>query len=92
MHWWKFYTATAVNSCCGENKPVLVGGLGERNYGKQYRQGNRVYSSNNIAMRCLSQPIGNSGGYSYLYLVDDIYNHREPRIYENYSPTIRAER
>lgn len=92
MHWWKFYTATAVNSCCGENKPVLVGGLGERNYGKQYRQGNRVYSSNNIAMCCLSQSIGNSGGYSYLYLVDDIYNHREPRIYENYSPTIRAER
>ena len=43
-------------------------------------------------MCCLSQPIGNSGGYSYLYLVDDIYNHREPRIYENYSPTIRAKR
>ena len=50
-------------------KPVLLGGLGEINYGKQYRQGNRVYSSNSIAMCLLSNPVGNMGGYSYLYLV-----------------------
>lgn len=50
-------------------KPVLVGGIGEINFGKQYRQGNRVYSSENIAMALLSQPLGNTGGYSYLYLV-----------------------
>lgn len=33
-----------------ESKPLLIGGLGEINFGKQYRQGNRVYSSNHIAM------------------------------------------
>ena len=25
-----------------DNKPVLVGGIGEINFGKQYRQGNEV--------------------------------------------------
>lgn len=50
-------------------RPVLVGGIGEINFGTQYRQGNRVYSSESIAMCLLSQPIGNTGGYSYLYLV-----------------------
>jgi len=49
--------------------PVLLGGFGEINFGKQYRQGNRVYSSEHIAMACLSQPVGNTGGFSYLYLV-----------------------
>jgi hypothetical protein len=47
----------------------LVGGIGEINFGKQFRQGNRVYDSNAIAMALLSQPIGNAGGYSYLYCV-----------------------
>ena len=53
-----------------ESKPLLVGGLGEINFGKQYRQGNRVYSSNHIAMAVLAEPVGNMGGYSYLYLVE----------------------
>lgn len=52
-----------------KDKPLLLGGLGDKNYGTQYRQGNRVYSANHIAMCVLSQPIGNSGGQSYLYLV-----------------------
>jgi hypothetical protein len=30
-----------LNSVCGEHKPVLVGGVGEINFGKQFRQGNR---------------------------------------------------
>lgn len=51
-------------------KPRLVGGIGEINFGKQYRQGNRVYASDGIAMCLLSQPLGNAGGYSYLYLVE----------------------
>lgn len=51
--------------------PKLVGGIGEINFGKQYRQGNRVYDSNSIAMCLLSQPVGNTGGYSYLYLVEE---------------------
>ena len=52
-------------------KPVLVGGVGEINFGKQYRQGNRVYDSNAIAMCLTAQPLGNAGGYSYLYVVED---------------------
>ena len=50
--------------------PILVGGIGEKNFGKQYRQGNRVYDSNGIAMCLTSQPVGNAGGNSYLYKVE----------------------
>ena len=51
--------------------PVLLGGVGEENeFGTQYRQGNRVYSSNAVAMCLTSQPIGNTGGNSYLYNVN----------------------
>lgn len=48
---------------------MLVGGIGENNFGKQYRQGNRVYDANHIAMCLTAQPVGNAGGYSYLYAV-----------------------
>lgn len=51
--------------------PKLVGGLGEINFGKQYRQGNRVYDSNSVAMCLTAQPLGNVGGNSYLYLTDE---------------------
>ena len=51
------------------SKPKLVGGIGKINFGKQYRQGNRVYDSNGIAMWLTAQPVGNAGGNSYLYLV-----------------------
>ena len=72
MSWWKFYQSTSrLNSACGENKPILVGGVGEINFGKQYRQGNRVYDSNAVAMALLSSPVGNTGGYSYLYVVHE---------------------
>ena len=54
-----------------EINPELVGGIGEKNFGKQYRQGNRVYSSDSIAMCLNAQPVGNSGGYSYLYAVKE---------------------
>lgn len=50
---------------------MLVGGIGEKNFGKQYRQGNRVYDSNAIAMCLLAEPVGNTGGYSYLYVVEE---------------------
>lgn len=53
------------------DKPILVGGVGEINFGKQYRQGNRVYDSEAIAMCLNAQPVGNAGGNSYLYLVDE---------------------
>lgn len=52
-------------------KPRLIGGIGEINFGKQFRQGNRVYDSETIAMCLHSQPVGNTGGNSYLYLVDE---------------------
>ena len=50
-------------------KPKLLFGIGEINFGKQYRQGNRVYDSDHIAMCLTAQPVGNTGGYSYLYLI-----------------------
>lgn len=53
------------------NEPKLVGGIGEINFGKQFRQGNRVYDANEIAMCLMAQPIGNAGGFSYLYSVED---------------------
>lgn len=43
------------------DEPVLVGGIGEINFGKQFRQGNRVYDSGHIAMCLLAQPVGNTG-------------------------------
>ena len=52
-----------------KRKPKLLGGLGEINYGKQYRQGNRVYDSNEIDMALTANPVGNTGGYTYLYVV-----------------------
>ena len=60
-----------------EVNPRLVGGIGEKNFGKQYRQGNRVYDSNAIAMALNAQPVGNAGGYSYLYAVE---NEPEPQL------------
>lgn len=52
-------------------KPILLGGLGNKDFGKQYRQGNRVYDSNEIAMCLTAAPLGNVGGYSYLYIVKE---------------------
>lgn len=50
--------------------PLLLGGVGKENeFGSQYRQGNRVYSSNACAMALNSNPVGNAGGNSYLYNV-----------------------
>lgn len=49
----------------------MLGGIGEINFGKQYRQGNRVYDANAIAMCLTAQPLGNAGGYSYLYAIEN---------------------
>lgn len=51
-------------------EPKLVGGIGEKNWGKQYRQGNRVYDSEAVAMALNASPVGNTGGNSYLYKTD----------------------
>jgi len=100
----KFYeTRSGVISASGEDtfKPQLLTGFGEINFGKQFRQGNRVYSSDHIAMALNAQPVGNMGGNSYLYVVkdedkeayilDDLYANRELRLYEE-CPTLRSER
>lgn len=55
-----------------ESAPKLVGGIGEKNFGSQYRQGNRVYDSSEIAMALGSSPVGNAGGNSYLYRMNDL--------------------
>ena len=83
---YKEYSPTLRQNCNGlkvangeeetEINPKLVGGIGEKNFGKQYRQGNRVYDSNEIAMALNSQPVGNAGGYSYLYAVEE----EQPKI------------
>ena len=63
---YKEYSPTLRQNCNGlkvangeeetEINPKLVGGIGEKNFGKQYRQGNRVYDSNEIAMALNAQP------------------------------------
>ena len=63
-----YQSTSRLGSACGD-KPQLLGGIGEINFGKQYRQGNRIYDSDHIAMCLTAQPVGNTGGYSYLYLI-----------------------
>lgn len=61
-------------------EPVCLGGIGNKWGDKQYRQGNRVYSSNTVAMCLTSQPIGNLGGNSYLYLIAERLNMNEVKV------------
>ena len=49
--------------------PICLGGIDKKWGDKQYRQGNRVYDSNSVAMALTAQPLGNLGGYTYLYLI-----------------------
>lgn len=66
-------TLTSVQKDNFVMEPVLVGGMGGKWGDKQYRQGNGVYDSESIAMAVTSQPLGNMGGNSYMYLT------REPQ-------------
>ena len=61
------------------NKPKILGGFGNR-FGKQYRQGNRVYDSSACAMSLLASPVGNCGGFSYLYLIQTVDIMKEQNI------------
>lgn len=61
-------------------KPKLLTGFGKVNFGKQYRQGNRVYDSNSIAMCLNAAPIGNTGSHSYLYIVKNNSEQRKERV------------
>lgn len=62
---------TGFNADNGVLVPKLVGGIGDKWGDKQYRQGNRVYDSENVAMALGAAPIGNAGGNSYLYLTKE---------------------
>lgn len=55
-------------------KPICVGGVGEKKYGKQYRQGDHVYDGEQIAVCLQAEPIGNAGGHSSLYII------KEPKV------------
>ena len=44
-------------------------GVGEVNFGKQYRQGNRIYNSTQVATCLTAEPLGNTGGYTSLYMI-----------------------
>ena len=53
----------------GENCVSVIGGVGEKNFGTQFRQGNRVHDSNGVATALGAAPVGNAGGESNLYCV-----------------------
>lgn len=83
------------------NNLIFVGGIDNDNVSRwidngkdlsrNYKQGYRVFDSNGIAATINSNG-GGLGGCSGLYIVDDLYANREPRVYEDYSPTLRSER
>ena len=49
--------------------PVVIGGIGEKNFGKQYREGNQIYDGTKIATALKASNVGNAGGASNLYSV-----------------------
>ena len=63
-------TQQDVHGVAVDVNPEVIGGIGEKCYGKQYRQGNRIYDGDKIATALESHPAGNAGGYTNLYSVD----------------------
>lgn len=53
-----------------EVNPEVIGGIGEKDFGKQYREGNRVYDGDKIATALKASNVGNTGGASNLYAVE----------------------
>ena len=53
-----------------EVNPQVIGDIGDKDFGKQWRQGNRIYDGDAIATAHEAQPVGNAGGNSNLYSVD----------------------
>lgn len=47
----------------------VIGGIGEINFGKQFREGNRVYDGTKIATALKAASVGNAGGTTNLYSV-----------------------
>ena len=94
----KDYSDTLCARDFKDPKCVVVGGVGEKNFGNQYRQGNRVYDSDGVAACLQAAPVGGAGGQSSLYKVNQIGEYSTPtrknsnryRVYdkEYISPTI----
>ena len=67
----------------GENnvfgvKPTVIGGIGDKNFGRQYHEGNRVYDGAKIATALKASNVGSAGGATNLYSVPvKILGHRE---------------
>ena len=56
----------------------VIGGIGEINFGKQFREGNRVYDGTKIATALKASNVGNAGGNTNLYSVPvKIIGHRD---------------
>lgn len=47
----------------------VIGGIGEINFGKQFREGNRVYDGTKIATALKASNVGNAGGNTNLYSI-----------------------
>lgn len=59
-------------------KPAVIGGIGEKNFGHQYHEGNRVYDGTNVATALKASNVGGIGGASNLYSVPvKILGHRQ---------------
>lgn len=58
-------------------EPQVVGGIGEKSFGKQYRQGNRIYSSDAISPALVANN-GNASGGSVL--INEPLLVREPQV------------
>lgn len=65
----------ALSTCQGGGRehhvavPVVVGGIGEKNFGKQYPEGNRIYDGTKIATALKANPVGRNAGQTNLYAV-----------------------
>lgn len=60
--------ADGEDSVC-EVTTSVIGGIGEINFGKQFREGNRVYDGTRIATALKAASVGNTGGNSNLYSI-----------------------
>ena len=49
--------------------PIVIGGIGEINFGKQWRQGNRIYDGCKPSVALTAEPLGNTGGNTALYAI-----------------------
>ena len=69
--------ADGEDSIC-QMKPEVIGGVGEMNFGKQYREGNRIYDGSKIATALKASNVGNAAGATNLYAVPvKIIGHRD---------------